>query len=78
MAIHVRLCDFLTQHGCLTLCTKVHQSRVVIAHFIVSTSNSNMAAAAILKAVGYFRFCILTLERCHEPSCQILLESEEN
>jgi hypothetical protein len=56
MVILSRFCDFQTQHVCLSLCTKFHQNRMVIAHFTARTSISNMAA--ILKGVGNLRFCI--------------------
>jgi hypothetical protein len=47
--LHFRFCDFQTEHVFLSLCTNLHQNRVVIAHFIARSSISNMAAAAILK-----------------------------
>jgi hypothetical protein len=56
---HFRYCDLQTQHVFLSLCTNFHQNQMVIAHCTARTSISNMAAAAILKAVGYFRGCIL-------------------
>jgi hypothetical protein len=39
-----------------------------------------MAVAAILKAVGHFRFCFffLTLVGSREPTCDISWESDEN
>jgi hypothetical protein len=47
--LHFRFCDFQTEHVFLSLCTNLHQNRVVIAHFIARYSISKRAVAAILK-----------------------------
>jgi hypothetical protein len=51
---------------------------MVFAHFIAFTGISNMAAAAILKAVGQIRVAVLTKAGRHETTNQISLESDEN
>jgi predicted XRE-type DNA-binding protein len=46
--LHLRFCDFQTEHVFLVCVPNLHQNRVAIAHFIARSSISNMAAAAIL------------------------------
>jgi hypothetical protein len=76
---HTRHRNLQTQHVFRSLCTNLHQNRVVIPHFLARTSISEMAAAAILKAVGHFHCCIFfILAGSHKTTCQISSESDEN